>query len=392
MMVNCKTPVQGSARKKRQFHRAGWIMQDAFTLIENGTLEIENGLVSAVHTGRPTETYIDHGPGVLMPPFVNAHVHLELSALKNHLPFDRGFGYWVKLLLEKRDAMGDENLIKAARSAVQDLIESGTLFVGDISTLGIVRPLVEKSSLNGVVFHEFLGSNIPDVKVQKNEPVSFSVAGHAPHTTSPQLLRALKKCAAAENLPFSLHLAESDDESEFIRDQKGSWADFLIARGIDFSSWNIGSKTPVAHVHDMGLLDASTLVVHLLNLDNKDMDLLARSNTRVCVCPRSNWNLHNRLPDIEQMIKKGLQPALGTDSLASCDSLSVLDEMAFVQNHYPGLSPETILAMGTINGARALGLEHVTGTLSKGKKAMFCYRPLDGLTQKTLLSRIISND
>jgi len=392
MMVNARHCIPGKGCHKRQFHRAGWIMMDAFTLIENGTLEIENGLICDVHTGRPKQNGIDHGPGVLMPPFVNAHLHLELSALKNHLPFDRGFRSWVKLLLEKRDAMGQEKLISDARISIQHLIQSGTLYVGDISTLGIIRPLIKRSCLNGILFHEFLGSHIPDVVVQKNESVSFSVAGHAPHTTSPQLLMALKKYAAAENLPFSMHLAESDDEKEFIRDRKGPWADFLISRGIDFTSWGIGSKTPVSYAHDMGLLDSSTLAVHLLNLEKNDMDLLARSKTQVCVCPRSNWNLHQRLPDIERMIQKGIQPALGTDSLASCDSLSILDEMAFVQNHYPGLDPETILAMGTINGARALGVEHVTGTLSKGKKAQFLYRPLEGLTRETLLYRIISNE
>ena len=392
MTVNSQNPVCIKGCNKRELHWAGWIMKDAFTLIENGYLEIENGFICAIHKGRPKEKSIDHGPGVLMPPFVNAHLHLELSALKNHLPFDRGFKSWVKMLLEKRDVMGKEKLMKEARNSLQDLLQSGTLYVGDISTLGITGPLMEDSALKGVCFHEFLGSDIPAVFVRKNESVSFSLAGHAPHTSSPQLLKALKKTVSLKELPFSIHVAESDDESEFIHGKKGAWADFLTARGIDFSSWDIGSKTPVSYVYDIGLLDSSTIAVHLLNVNKKDMDLVARSNTKVCVCPRSNWNLHKRLPDIELMIQKGIQPALGTDSLASCDSLNIIDEMVFVQKHYPGLDPQTIVAMGTINGARALGVEHVTGTLSKGKKAQFLYRPLDGLNKKNLLHRIISNE
>ncbi|WP_457551957.1 amidohydrolase family protein [Desulfobacula sp.] len=379
-------------RNKRELHRAGWIMVDAATLIENGYLEIENGLICGVHRGRPEEKSIDHGPGVLMPPLVNAHLHIELSALKNCLPFDKGFKFWVKTLLEKRQALGKKELIKKARDAVQDLIQSGTLYVGDISTLNITGPLIEDSGLKGIFFHEFLGSDIPDVFCLKNDSVSFSVAGHAPHTSSPQLLKALKKSAASKGLVFSIHVAESDDESEFIRDKKGSWADFLTFRGIDFSSWQIGSKTPVSYIHDLGLLDFSTLAVHLLNVNDRDMDILARTKTKVCVCPRSNENLHKKLPDIERMIQKGIQPALGTDSLASCKSLNMFEEMAFVQTHYPGLDPETIVAMSTINGARALGVEHMTGTLSKGKKAQLLYCPLEGLNKKNLLSRIISNE
>jgi len=392
MTVNFKHVAGIKGSSKRERHGARWILKDPFTLIENGYLEIENGLICGVYTGRPKGSCVDHGPGVLMPPLVNAHLHLELSALKNSLPFDKGFQFWVQTLLEKRGALTREELIQKARDSVQALIQSGTLYVGDISTLGITLPLMEASALNGICFHEFLGSDIPDVVVQKNESVSFSVAGHAPHTSSPQLLKTLKKQAASKGLPFSIHVAESRDESAFVRDGKGTWADFLTSRGIDFSSWDVGSKTPVSYINDMGLLDSSTLAVHLLNADKTDLDILARTHTKVCVCPRSNWNLHQRLPDIERMIQKGIQPALGTDSLASCESLNMFDEMAFVQKNYPGLDPETIVAMGTINGARALGLEKVTGTLSKGKKAEFLYGSLAGINKKNLLSEIISNE
>jgi len=392
MKLNSKKNICIQSKTKREIHRAGWIMVDAFTIIENGYLEVENGFICSANKGRPKEKCIDHGPGVLIPPLVNAHLHLELSALKNHLSFDRGFKSWVKILLEKRDALDEDILIKEAKISAHDLFEWGNLYVGDISTLGITRQIFEESTLSGVFFHEFLGSDIPKVVTQKNESVSFSVAGHAPHTSSPQLLKALKKHATSQELPFSIHVAESDDESEFIREKKGSWADFLTARGIDFSSWDIGSKSPVSYINDLGLLDSSTLAVHLLNVNEKDMDILARSKTKTCVCPRSNWNLHKKLPDIETMIQKGIHPALGTDSLASCDSLNVIDEMAFVQKHYPNLDPCTIVAMGTMNGARALGVGHMTGTLSKGKKAQFLYRPLAGLNKKNILQRIISNE
>ena len=377
---------------KRELHRAGWIVVDPFTIIENGHLEIENGLIKGVHKGAPKEKSIDHGPGVLMPPLVNAHLHLELSALKGALPFDRGFKFWVKMLLEKREALGDEKLIKAAQKAVKDLFNSGNLYVGDISTLGIIKPIIQDSALNGICFHEFLGSDIQPFFIQKNDAVSCSVAGHAPHTSSPQLLKALKRQSKLYGLPFSIHVAESDDESEFINDKKGEWANFLTSRGIDWSSWDIGSKTPVAYIADLGLLDPLTIAVHVLNVNNKDVEMLARSKAKVCVCPRSNQNLHGKLPDIDQMIKKGIQPCLGTDSLASCDSLNIFDEMVFVGNHYPKLDPETIFAMGTINGARALGIEQLTGTLSKGKKAQFLYRPVKPMNKKDLLQRIISNE
>ena len=193
-------------------------------------------------------------------------------------------------------------------------------------------------------------------------------------------------------MPFSIHVAESDDESKFIQERKGQWADFLTSRGIDWSSWEIGSKTPVTYVNDMELLDPLTIAVHLLTVNDKDLEILASSKTKVCVCPRSNQNLHGKLPDIEKMIKAGIKPALGTDSLASCDSLNIFDEMTFVKKQYPGLDPATIFSMGTITGARALGIERLTGTLSKGKRAQFLYRSVKAVNKKDLFQRIISNE
>jgi cytosine/adenosine deaminase-related metal-dependent hydrolase len=378
-------------RNKREIHRAGWIIMDSVNIIRNGYLETGDGIIKGVYTGAPVEACMDHGPGVLMPPLVNAHLHLELSALKNKLSFDKGFQSWVKSLLELRQALGEEVLIREAKKAISDLVSSGNLYVGEISTLGITKQLFENSGLGGIFFQEFLGSSIEKGFTRKNDTFSFSVAGHAPHTTSPDSLKALKNQSRAKGLPFSIHVAESREESEFIFYKKGSWADFLTLRGIDYAFWDIGSKTPVAYLNDMGLLDPLTLAVHLLDITKEDMDLLARSQVKVCVCPRSNRNLHGRLPDIERMIQKGIKPALGTDSLASCDSLDIFDEMAFTANHYPGLDPQTVFSMATLNGAKALGLDHLTGTLSKGKKAQFIYQAIDVKTEKQLFERIISN-
>lgn len=379
-------------RDKRALHRAGWIILDPVTVVENGYLEIENGVIQGIHKGTPREKSIDHGPGGLMPCLVNAHLHLELSALKDCLPLDQGFAPWVKALLEKREALGEAVLIREARKAAGNLAASGNLYVGDISTLGISRSIIEESRLNGVCFHEFLGAGLPDVSTRKNDSVSLSVAGHAPHTSAPQLLRALKKRSRADGLPFSIHVAESDDESRFIHDPKGAWAEFLLSRGIDWSTWGIGSKTPIQYIADMGLLDRLTLAVHALNATGRDLEILANSGARVCVCPRSNQTLHKRLPDIETMIQKGLDPALGTDSLASCGSLNIFDEMRFVNRKYPNIDPAMIFAMGTINGARALGLERLTGTLSTGKEARFLYRSVTASNKKDLFQRIISNE
>ncbi len=392
MGINTRKIIKALEDGKSGVHRAGWIIVDPDTIFRDACIEVHNGVITHVGKKRWEKTDIDHGPGVLMPPLVNAHLHLELSALKNQLSFYQGFRAWVKQLLEKRQALSIKEMKQAAKIQAEYLNQAGTFWIGDIAGLDIIKPMAGTLPLNGIFFQEFLGTQVPEILPEKKNLQTFSLAGHAPHTTSPDVLKILKERTRSGGNVFSIHLAESDDESEFIRDRKGAWADFLISRGIDFSTWQIIGKTPVAYASHLGLLDRRTLAVHLLNVTLDDIRLLARSQAKVCLCPRSNENLHGRLPDIDSMIRHGIAPALGTDSLASCDSLDVVDEMAFVQKKYPALDPYQIFAMGTVNGARALGIQHLTGTIEKGKRADFVYNPVTAHNKNTLLEKIISNE
>lgn len=398
----------------KTLHRAGWVVMNPYQVIENGCIEVENGWITGVYKagrgekaqkapgsgdsspGAPNSGTIDHGPGVILAPLVNAHLHLELSALKNAISFDKGFAAWVQDLLKKREAIGNAVLTREAQKAAAGLASMGIGYVGEISTLGLTRTLARSQNLAGIWFQEFLGAFGPTAELVKADPLSFSLAGHAPHTTDPFLLQTVKKTTRARGLPFSIHLAESDEESEFIQGipggSPGQWGQFLASRGIDTALWPTGSKSPVQYLDDLGILDASTLAVHLLNINVQDLDILARTGTRICLCPRSNWMLHNKLPDIQGFLDKNLAPALGTDSLASCPSLSLLDEMAFVRQKFPRIDPAQVLSMATLNGARALGIDHLAGTLDKGKKSTFIYVDVSVCTPSNLMEELTTHE
>lgn len=168
----------------------------------------------------------------------------------------------------------------------------------------------------------------------------------------------------------------------------GGWTDFMMSRGIDTSAWPVGNKTPVAYLHDLGMLDNATLGVHLLQVTDRDLDILAQTETKLCLCPRSNQNLHGRLPDIASLLARNLKPALGTDSLASCDSLGIFDEMAFVRQLYPQISLPDILAMATINGANALGLGQHWGTLDTERSAQLLYLDIKARTPADVMEKV----
>ena len=380
-------------------HRAGWILVDPWTIIENGYVRVCDGLIEEVGQGHSSGGHvIDHGPGAIMPGFVNAHTHLELCALKGQVSFDalfdKGFRLWVEQLINLRDAEEMENLLKGAKQGVKELIESGTGVVGEISTLGITKDILANSGLAGIWFKEYLGNN-SIAKIRCNEKkgrIVTSLAAHAPHTTAPELLVNLKNVAKKNNLPLSIHVAESEDEIRFLSTGKGEWADFLSERGIDFSGWSLPVESPVKYLNRLGLLDKKTIAVHLIHADKDDFEMLLRYNAFVCMCFRSNHYLHQRLPDLTGMLDAGLKPCLGTDSLACVDSLSMFDETAFISNAFPLVPPSEILAMATINGANALNVEDSFGTLDPGKSGQFIYVPINATNKSGLLEAIVNAD
>ncbi len=386
-----------------QIHRAGWIIIDPDTIIQNGFIKVESGRITEVGQGKihSTEHIIDHGSGVLLPAPVNVHTHLELSALKGKIPFEYGFRHWVRELIQQREAIGIEALKSGAIQGIKELKESGCCAVGEISTLGITKEIFSESSLAGVWFREFLGDNNPEnqklltshfslLTSHFSLPASQSFAGHAPHTTSPELLVKLKNITRKYNRPFSIHLAESDDETEFLTTGKGAWADFLTERGIDFSDWGLPVKSPVKHTEQIGILDENTIAVHLIHADHADFETLLRHNVNICLCLRSNQNLHHRLPDIEGMLRVGIKPCIGTDSLASTDSLNIFDEMAFISCKFANILPAEILSMATVNGAKALGISDFFGSLIHGKYPAFVYLPLNISNQAAILDSVVN--
>jgi len=377
---------------ERLVHRAKWVMRDPETVLENGYVDVAEGCIRDAGRGAlPRDSRIrDHGEGVLMPALVNAHTHLELSGLKGRVKAEGGFLPWVTELVRQRDAMDGAALIAATADAVDRFADTGAAVVGEVSTHGRSRAALMRSSLRGIYFQEVLGipETLPQIAPDGN-PLRVSIAGHAPHTTAPEILRRAKAATRQAGAVFSIHLDESEEETRFLTTGTGAWADFLIMRGIDFTTWGIPAQRPVPYADALGLLDPLTLAVHVLGSDRDELAFLARRRVKVCVCPRSNHRLYGRLPDIAGMLEAGLNPCLGTDSLASVDSLSLLDEMAFVARHFPDLPPSLILTLATRNGAAALGMGESCGSLDPGKWGALLFVPLSEKKTDRLLERIV---
>ncbi|MCP3951928.1 MAG: amidohydrolase family protein, partial [Desulfobacterales bacterium] len=347
-------------------------------------------------SGKSRVPVCDHGPGALLPALVNAHTHLELSCFKDKINCDNGFGPWVQELLQLRENYTPADMIAGAERGIREILATGTGAVCEISSLGLTFEIVSDSGLLGLWCREVLGNAAgspaiePDIERAKPaDRIASSLAGHAPHTTSPELLKQLSQAAKKRKLPFSIHLSESSEEMEFIGSGRGHWADFLISRGIDFSNWDLPARSPVAYLDKLSILDKHSLAVHVLRADPADLDILQQRRTNICLCPRSNQALHGCLPDIPAMLARGLKPCLGTDSLASSPSLDLFDEMAFVASHYDSIDPVQIFAMATINGATALNLP-CNGTFEPGSVPYMVYVPMNCTNEHALIECIVN--
>jgi aminodeoxyfutalosine deaminase len=386
------------SERRNCIHRAGWVVKDPGTIIRNGYVLVESGKIR--ETGEygkkaPSPGNIpiyDHGPGALVPALVNAHTHLELSCFKDRISCAKGFGSWVHALLKLRENSTPDEMITGAARGLSQILSSGTGTLCEISSLGLTLELVSNSGIQGLWCREVLGNLTPAVDTRPAKRpgrIRAALAGHAPHTTAPTLLRHLKQVSSKRNLPFSIHVSESAEEMEFIGSGRGKWADFLTSREIDFSNWPLPARSPVVYLDSLGILDAHSLVVHMLRASDADLGILKQCHASVCVCPRSNQILHDRLPDIPAMLARGIRLCLGTDSLASTPSLDLFDEMAFIAAHYQSIEPQQILAMATTNGASALH-QSVVGTFDRGFKPYMVYVPVACTLERHLIETIVN--
>ncbi len=366
--------------------RAPWLLPVSSPPVADGGIAVQAGRIAAVGPFRevrrswPGAQVIEHPDCVLLPGLINAHTHLELSQLA-HLgqqPAPSSFPAWIEALLAARSqaAADDAAMLQAARQALTQQQAEGVAVLADISNSGLTSQLAAEFSGRLLVFKEYLGLRTDSaaaalLRLQQEDEAQLC-AGHAPYSTHPLLLRGLKARANRLGHVFPVHTAESAAEIELLRSGGGPFRDFLEKRGLwDGAFQAMGKKGgAVRWLHQHGLLDSRTLCVHCVHVDAEEIALLAEKGAKVCLCPGSNRSLSVGRPPVGSLLKKGILPAIGTDSLASNPELSLWREMRLLAAEQPGVPPETILAMATLGGAAALGLDKRLGSLEAGKEAV----------------------
>jgi cytosine/adenosine deaminase-related metal-dependent hydrolase len=358
------------------------VLRDAAVVVGEGGEVVDVGPAREVlpaHAGIAVERVA----GVLMPGLVNAHTHLELSALRGRAPGGRGFVPWVENMIGVRAELRPEDDAEAVGRAVDELDAACTVAVGEVTnTLVAVRALAGRGIV-GCIFHEVFGVEREPLEARvaglarfKEEQVgdwpsadlAYAPTPHTLYTTHPDVVRRLVREARDQGARVSVHVAEHASERRFLEQGDGpvvAWYESRLKLRRDLLEWP--SKSPVAFADELGVLAPHVLVVHLTDARPAELELVARRGAPVVACPRSNLHIETRLPPLLAMRTAGIHPALGTDSLASNASLDVLAEARALADRFSVVPAGELLRMATWEGARALGRDDV-GRVARGAR------------------------
>jgi cytosine/adenosine deaminase-related metal-dependent hydrolase len=350
------------------------VLRDAAVVVDARGAVVDLGPAGALlprHAGLAAERV----RGVLLPGLVNAHTHLELSAMRGQVRGGAGFVPWVEQMIGVRAESRPEDDSEAIEQAVADLDAFGTVAVGDISnSMSAVRPLARRGFV-GRVFHEVFGiergpleervAALPQIVAERvgdwpTPELAYSPTPHTLYTTHAAVVRRLARDARERGSRISVHLAEHAAERRFLEHGDGpipGWYEARLKLRRDLLEWP--GKSPIALADDLGALGPHAICVHLTDARPEELELVARRGAPVVFCPRSNLFIETRLPPLLAARAAGILPGLGTDSLASNASLDVLAEARSLADRFPSVPARELVRMATWEGARALGREDV---------------------------------
>jgi cytosine/adenosine deaminase-related metal-dependent hydrolase len=291
--------------------------------------------------------------GIIIPGLINCHTHLELSHMHDTPPAGGGLTEFITRVRQQRDAETTE-IVRAARDADNEMCSEGVVACGDISNNSLTFDIKSTSTIRYLTFIEVFGldPSLATVRIANAlELVSAADASglpchitpHAVYSVSQPLFRLIKEHIRPSSVT-SLHFLESDDERK-------------MARGHIDTAISLSRQT------------SRLILVHNTVIAEDEIEKLASvPNIWFCMCPSSNMHISDKMPPVRLLAKASGRIITGTDSLASTGHLSILDELKLLHAAAPAIPLDEIIRWGTINGARALQMDGILGSIEAGKK------------------------
>jgi len=352
---------------------ADWVLPVEGAPIPDGAVAIEGSRIAAVGSVDELGEGTRFDGGVIVPGFVNAHSHLEYAVYGG---FGDGLSFapWILLHIERKARIGIAETEDIARFGAAECLRSGITTVGDASHRGAAATACDELGLRAIVYVEVFGPDSEQLTTRFGairERIAPNLSkrvrlGISPHSVYSAAL-PLWEAATALGLPIATHFAESEAETQWVRDRSGPFADMPPIGG---------EPTSIRELAEHQLLSARVIAAHCVKVDAEEIALLAEHGVAVAHCPRSNALLGSGIAPLRALRDAGVNVGLGTDSPASAPSFDMFDELRAAvsaararEADAAGLGASEALELATLGGARALGLGDVCGSLSAGKRA-----------------------
>lgn len=325
---------------------------------------------------------VQHFRGILSPGFINAHCHLELSHMRGLIPEHTGLtGFILKIIGERH--FPEEEILDAIAAGEAEMLAGGIVAVGDISNNALT---VAQKQLNRLAYYNFIEVSgwvpaIADPRFNAALQISdqfsttahpFSVSPHAPYSVSNELWERIQPGFAGNTI--TIHNQETPGENELFKTGTGDFIGMYNTLNIDQRHFTPTGKSSLQSYFPRLASAKKIISVHNTLTDPAD---IVFANTQVlsagnelfwCVCPNANLYIENSLPPIDLLRRYNCTITVGTDSLASNHSLSILDELKTISKNFPDVPLEELLQWATINGATALQMDKTLGSFEKGKR------------------------
>jgi len=351
--------------------------------LARGAVRVEGAKVVSVApaselTPQPGEEVVDLGAATLLPGLINAHCHLDYTRFKGTIAPKLSFTEWIKNINALRRSFTTEDYIDSIAEGFELLTQSGTTTVANIEAFPELLPHLPIPPLRTWWFLELI-----DVRVRADQDATlrgamsffdqhpdwlggFGLSPHAPYTASVDLYRLARTCSEKYGMLSTTHIAESVEEHEMFSHARGPLHDFLGSLGRDNSDCGQGSA--LSHLVEHGVIADTCIIAHLNYLQDYDYDLVASTGASVVHCPKCHTYFGHAPFPMKALRERGVNVCLGTDSLASNNSLDMRSEMREAQKFH-GLNDREVLEMVLLNGARAMKQVGQLGELSAGSTA-----------------------
>jgi len=329
-----------------------------------------------------------------MPGLVNAHTHLELTALRGFLE-NLDFALWITRLQAVKKAVFDrDQFLDAARCGLAEGVRAGITTFADTCDSGVAFDAMLEAGVRGIMFQEVFGpdptvvdaslaelsAKIDAFRPRQTSLVRVGVSPHAPYSVSDALFASVARYAARHSLPVAVHIAESEVERQLVENGAGVFAETLRRRGIAVST---RGRSSIDVLSRAGVLQGRPLLIHCVRVDVADIERIAATASSVAHCPVSNARLGHGIAPVTAMLEAGIAVGLGSDSMASNNRMDLLAESRAAMlaqgarsGRHDTLSAGAVLRLATMGGARALGLDADIGSLEVGKAADLAAFPI----------------